>query len=83
MKKSKRNAAQLDILDLVMLEDSVRAKVQRLAWDLTVGIGNDAPWPTPQQLESFSVKLERSLTPDDRRIIREEWDKCLASMANP
>jgi hypothetical protein len=76
MKKAIRE--QLDFLEL-----DTKRKIADFVHDCTVGAGNDSHGPNAGQLELLSEVLQRSLTLDDRRIIREEWDRCVQMMAQP
>jgi hypothetical protein len=66
------------------LSKDVRMLVASIAWDATVGAGNDAEEPRYERLNQAMAEREgRAPTEAEVALFKENWGMCLQTMVQP
>lgn len=63
-----------------LVDRATKAKIETIAWDCTVGAGNDSEKHNLKRLEE---RLGRVPTQEEQNVFKNAWARCLQGMAQP
>ena len=61
----------------------MESRIQRMAWDLTVGCSNPNERPGEHDVRYVEIGLGRDITEQEKKEFREAWQKCHQEMTQP